>query len=173
MPSVPTLPSEGTSKEVYGAVCESGGVVVRPTITTSASPDYSANDVVGGIITLSSVMAAAGRSAILKSVTLKDASGQAPALTLLFFRATPAAGTYTDNGALAWGAGDLANLVGVVKVLAADWYTQASKSLLAIGGIDLLMGAAASDLFLLIVADATWNAASTSDLTAEFGFDQR
>ena len=79
--------------------------ILRPTITLSASPDYSANDVVGGIITLTSVAARDADEVVLRSVVLKDAGGQAPALTLLFFRATPSGGTYTEaltsNGASA------------------------------------------------------------------------
>ena len=147
--------------------------ILRPTITLSASPDYSANDVVGGIITLTSVAARDADEVVLRSVVLKDAGGQAPALTLLFFRATPSGGTYTDNAALVWGSGDLGNLVGSVQVLAADWLTRVGKSMVSIGGIEQVVGAAATDLFLLIVADATWNAAATTDLSIEIGFSRR
>ena len=152
-----------------------GGNVQRPTITVSATPDYAAGDVVGGIITLASVMAATGRQALLRSVALKDATGAGPALSLLFFRATPAGGTYTDNAAIVFGAADDDNLVGVVRVVAADWYTPSGggKSFVSLGGIDVVMGSVTSDLYLLIVADGAYNAAATTDLTAEIGFEQR
>src|SRR5262245_9823159 len=91
-------------------------VVIRPTITTSASPDYADGDVISGIVTLSGVFQLANRSAILRSVMLKDAAGQAPALSLLFFRATPSGGTYTDNSAIVFGSGDVGNCIGTVKV---------------------------------------------------------
>lgn len=151
----------------------SPAVIIRPTITISATPDYSIGDTVGAIITLPSVMESSGRSAHLRSVTLKENSGQAPALTLLFFRSTPSGGTYTDNSALAWGTGDSANLIGVVRILAGDWYTVASKSQVSIGAIDQLHGSVTSDLYLLIIADSVYNAAATTDLTGEFGYERR
>lgn len=127
----------------------------------------------GGIVTLTGVMSEAGRSALLRSLVAKDAGGQAPALTFLFFRASPSGGTYTDNEALVWGAGDHAKLVGVVRIAAADWYTLVSKSQAALGGIDAILGSATSDLYMLIIADGAWNAGATTDLTVELGFEQR
>lgn len=148
------------------------GVVIRPTITISASPDYSAGDSIGGIVTLSSVMYASGRSAKLTSLTLKENGGQAPALTCIFFRATPSDGTYTDNAAIVWGSGDSANMIGAVEVVAGDWYTVASKSVATLAGLDQIHGAAASDLFLIIVADGAYNAGGASDLTAEISYQR-
>ena len=149
------------------------GVVIRPTITSSASPDYVAGDVIDTTKTLSSVMSASGRQAVLKTVTVKDAAGQAPAMSLLFFRAAPSGGTYTDNAALAWGAGDLGNLIGVVRIASSDYYTLAGKSSVTLSGLDMLMGSASSDLSMLIIADAAYNGASTSDLSMELCFEQR
>ena len=155
---------------------DKNGVVIRPTITVGASPNYAADDVVGGIITLSNVMAVSGRPALLKSVILKDAAGQGPALSLFFLRDTPAGGTYTDNAAIVWGStgeGDSARRVGLVRVTAGDWYTVAGQSTVVLGGIEQLMGAAALDLFLLIIADGAYNAAASTDLTAEIAFERR
>ena len=176
--AAPTLNAGGYSMEVYWnssqtiSSTSAGGVVSRPTVTISASPDYAAADVVGGIITLSSVMSSTGRQAKLTSITLKDAGGQAPAISILLFRATPSGGTYTDNETLVWGSGDLANLVAVVTVLAADWYTRVSKSVVSVGGIDVIVGSATTDLYMLVIADAAWNAAATTDLTVSLAFEQ-
>lgn len=152
------------------------GVVIRPTITISATPDYSIGDVVGGIITLSGVMEASGRQAELQTVVLKENGGQSPALSLIFFRATPAAGTYTDNAQLIWGAGDAGNIVGVVRVLVTDWLipgASTNKAMVDLSRLGKLMGSATSDLYLLIIADSAYNAAATTDLTAEFAFERK
>lgn len=148
------------------------GKTSNPTVTISASPDYSAGDGAGGIISLTTVNSASGRPVKLVSVTAKDDGNQGPALTLLFFKATPAGGTYTDNAALVIDATDLADLVGVVRILSTDWVTISSKKMVAVGGIDQLMAVSATTLFLLVSVDGAWNAASTSDLTLEFGFEQ-
>ncbi len=149
------------------------GVVARPTITITATPDYSIGDVVGGIITLSGVMYTSGRMAELRSVMLKDAAGVGPALTLIFFRSAPVGGTYADNGAVAWHADDPAKIVGIVKILAADWYTVGTDSIVCLGDIGQIHGSATKDLSLLILADSAYNAAAATDLTAEFAYDQR
>ena len=151
------------------------GIVVRPTITTSASPDYSAGDAVGGgVITVTGVMPqSSGGLAYLRSLTLKDTSGQAPALSFLFFRATPTGGTYTDNSALDFGSTDVGNLVGVVRIAASDWYTVDAHSLVSLGAIDILMVSNSADLYMLIVADATWNASATTNLSLELGFERK
>ena len=72
-------------------------IIVRPTITTTAVA-YTAGDVVGGILTLTSAVAAAA-PVELRSLVLKDDLNQKPALQILFFRSSPA-GTYTDNAAV-------------------------------------------------------------------------
>lgn len=154
------------------------GVTFRPTITTSASLDYSSGDVISGIITLTNAASDVGRQALLMSVAMKDDSNQGPALSLIFFRATPSGGTYTDNSQLVWGSGDLANVVGYVRIGTSDWYSPAAsvaKALFSTGAIKKMMSVAdaAKDLFMLIVADETINFASTSDLTLELSFERR
>ncbi len=149
------------------------GKTVTLTPTISATPDYSAGDALGGIQTLASVVSANGLSALLKSVCVVDKAGQAPQLTIYFFKATPAAGTYTDNDALAWGAGDPANMIGIVKIVAADYKTLGGVSVACLGGIDQLHTPAATSVFTIIEADAAYNAVSTSDLSLIFGYERK
>lgn len=102
----PVIVDENNPLPVVGDLTIVGdqvGVSSSPTITITATPDYSAGDDVGGIISLLTVNSATGRPVLLRSVTLKDNGNQGPPLTLLFFKATPAGGTYTDNAAFAWG----------------------------------------------------------------------
>lgn len=148
-------------------------VSIAPTVTITATPDYSAGDCVGGIVTVSSaVNTKSNRPIRLTNVTLTDNAGQAPALSLLFFRATPAGGTYTDNSALVLDASDIADLVGVVRIAAADWYTVSSKSLVAVNDLNMIMDITTTSLFMLVVADGAYNAGATTDLTVKLGVDQ-
>ena len=146
-------------------------IALTPTI--SASPDYTALDVVGGIQTIALANSSTGRPVKVKSLVVKDKNGQSPPLTFIFFKATPSGGTYTDNSALVLGSGDMANVVGVVKVVAGDYYTPvAGATIAALGGVDQVMAVSATSLFALIIADAAINAASTSDFTIELGIEQ-
>lgn len=165
-----TVVSDANPLPTTGNLAAAGYASV-PTITISASPNYDAADIAGGIISLTTVNNSTGRPVKLTSMTLTDDGNQGPALTFMFFKATPAAGTYTDNEALVWGAGDLANLVGVVRVLAADWITVVSEKILNLGDIGQIMPVAATTLFMLIHVDATWNAGGTADLKITFGFE--
>lgn len=142
-----------------------------PTITVSASPDYSAGDAVGsGYMTLTAACHCEGKATCLESVTVKDAAGQAPALKILFFRDTPT-GTYTDNSAADLSAADIANACGQVNVQSANYLTTDSYSIQTLSDIGLVMRATPGyDLFVVVVAAGAYNAAATSDLSIELGF---
>lgn len=141
--------------------------VFQVTLGVSNSPDYVAGDVIDGVVTLTEF--GAGGIRLLRSITAKEPGGGTPALKLLFFRDSPSGGTYQDNAALAWGSGDMANLIGVVTVAASDWVTLASKSVVSLGGIDQGHEAESGSISLIVVADATFNA--SADITLEIAYD--
>lgn len=130
----------------------SGGTNSQAVAVTTSGANYASGDCVGGIISLTTVNSATGRRVVLKSVQVNDKDGNAIAIEIYFFKATPAAGTYTDNAALAWGTGDSANKVGQLSILAADWLTTNSQSSVNIGDLSMKMAVAATTLFMLIVA---------------------
>jgi len=131
----------------------------------SASPDYAAGDVVGTIIELAVLAAAvAGAKFRLKSVHVVDEAGQAPALLIYFFTATPTGGTYTDNTAVVWGALDGNREQGVVSVAAANYVTVAGKSSQTLSGIDQIHVPSAASIFMLVIANGAYNAAADGNL---------
>jgi hypothetical protein len=93
-------------------------VQVNPTVTASS---YSANNVVGGIQTLTGLMRGASTLGLLESVSVIDAAAQAAQLSIFFFKATPTGGTYTDHGALVLAAADLPNYLGKIDLTAATY----------------------------------------------------
>lgn len=146
---------------------------VTPTLTISASPDYAADDVISGIVTFPTVNYASGKGVKLDKLVLCEDSGQAPALRIIFFKATPSGGTYTDNSALAWGAGDLANIVGAVSIATGDWVVTSSKSEVTARDLNIPVAVSATSLFALVIAKGAYNAAATDDLLLTGTFVQR
>lgn len=138
---------------------------------TTTGAGYVASDVVGGIISLTTVNYSTGRRVTLKSVTIKEKGGVTPALHLYFFKATPNGGTYTDNANLVWGSGDAANQVGLLNVLAADYVTDVSQSSVNYSGLTMKMPVSATTLFLLIVSQGAYTI-TNGDLTIDLEFDQ-
>lgn len=148
------------------------GDTAQVTVTTSASPDYSVLDIIGGIIEFPTVNSVSGRPVKVTSLSGWDKTGLAPAFTLMLFKATPG-GTTTDNGGWTPAAGDDALFVGAIKIVAGDWYIPLSgKGVFTKGDVGQIQPVTATSLFGLIIADSTWNAASTSDLILTLGVEQ-
>ncbi len=66
---------------------------------------------------------------LVHAVTVKDADNQKKDFDIVFFNAEPTAGTYTDNAAASIPAADLAKVIGVIKVVAADYTTYGSVAI--------------------------------------------
>jgi hypothetical protein len=146
------------------------GTVITPTITVSASPDYSAGDSLGGKITLANVARVTGGLSKLQTITVIDHANQKPAGTLLFFNADPAAATITDNAAFAFST-DAGKVIATVAVAAADYVTIDSKAVLCYGNINKLVQPAATSLYVAFVVSTTPNLAATTDIQIAFGFE--
>ncbi len=126
-------------------------VPVSKSVAVTTTGAYAAGDVVGGIISLATVNYATGRRVSLRSIQVSDKGNNSLALDIYFFKATPAAGTYTDNAALVWGTGDSANKVGQIRIAAGDWIADGSQASVNLSGMDMCMSVAATTLFALIV----------------------
>lgn len=138
-------------------------------VTTSGA--YADGDVVGGILSLTTVNYASGRRVALRSVQINNKDGNAPELRVYFFKATPSGGTYTDNSALAWGSGDSANKVGQFKIATTDWLTDGSQSSVNVSNLGMKMTVSATTLFALIVI-RTAVTLTNGQFTLQLDFDQ-
>lgn len=148
-----------------------GRSVVKEVTVTTSGANYADGDCVGGIIEVTSVNYATGRPIRLRSIQVNDADGGGISMTVYFFKSTPSGGTYTDNSALAWAAGDSAKKVGQVSLPQASWVTDDQESSIGLGGLDQIMTISATSLFMIIVA----NAAATltnGNLTVKLGLAQ-
>jgi hypothetical protein len=149
-------------------------VLYAPPLTISATPDYAADDVIGTAApyALAAVNAASGRPVFLERLVVKESGGQTPPFTILFFSATPAGGTYADNGALVWGTNDFANKCGEFAVQSGDYRVRVGKASVDWDNIGLELEVAATSLFFIPVADGAYNAGSTSALSLAMKFRQ-
>lgn len=86
--------------------------------TTSATA-YTANDNIGGIITLTSLLRTSGGSGLLDTVSVWLLNNAAPNLYIDFWDASPS-GTYTNDAAQVI-AGDQLKWLGMVEVAVSDW----------------------------------------------------
>ena len=152
--------------------------LIAPTVTVSTSPAYTAGDVVGGALAITSaatrVSSNKGGTAVLLSLSVIETGTQKPALDILLFSALPT-GTYTDNVAPTISTADIANCMGKVSVLAADYNTVGTLSIatLAVGVVIAVGTAVASTtIYAVPVTSGTPTFSATTSLQIKFGFLQ-
>jgi hypothetical protein len=138
---------------------------------------YTAGDVVGGLMNFSQ---AAGpfSNAVIQSITVKDKANQKAALTLLFFREAPT-GIPVNNAALDITSADMAKLIGKVNVAASDYETLDSQAVATVypglvvsGHADTGLATDASNignLWMVAVTTGTPTYTAADDLSFELG----
>jgi hypothetical protein len=126
----------------------------NPTVTAGA---YVANNVVGGIQTLTGALRNANNGGILESVSVLDKAAQGAQLSLFFFSAMPTGGTYADHGALVLAAADLPNYLGKVDIAAAGYDPAGTAvKVAAAGNIGLvLQGDSSGNVYVIATTTGT------------------
>lgn len=143
--------------------------VLRPTVTTTATPDYSSGDTMGGEITISNAVRTTSGAAVLQWVALWCDDALTPVLDLMFFDADLTGGTYTDNATFAPSSADKAAFLGSVHIAATDWVTLAGDTWAnKLVGLPLKANGS-QDLRLIVVAGETINLSGTAVLTVALG----
>jgi len=94
---------------------------------------YTAGDAQGDLVQLLAGWTALN-SATLKSLIVLDSSAQAAAFDVIFFDSNPSASAFSDNASAGIAAGDLAKVLGIVEVEAADYV---AISNLAVGNVSI------------------------------------
>lgn len=146
-------------------------VAVTPTV--EATPDYSTGDVIGGVMTFASILRADAATGYLTSVRIATKILNVVQIDALIFNANPSGSTVTENGAFAIAVADIPKLKGVVEIEAGDWIATGAASSVGYKECRVpLTGAAADDIYIVLVARGTINLDSTSDLVVEATVDQ-
>lgn len=144
-------------------------LTVTPTHTVDTAA-YSAGDTVGGIITIANAFRASGKEAILQSIHILDRSNQKPTGNLLFFNASPAAATTTDNAAFVYSTDDLKE-VARVPIVTADYVTINSKAVANLSNLGRQVYATTgTSLFVVFVTDGAPDFVASTDLQISYSF---
>jgi hypothetical protein len=139
---------------------------VTPTITTTA---YTANDQVGGLITLQ-IATSQATSIELRSLQVCDKSTQAAALEFIFFSTTPAQ-TSVDNGTLSIPDASSTFFEGHVSVAAGDYKSLALNCFASVKNVGLKMTTDANGQLFCLVRTTGTPTYAVGDLTFKFAFD--
>lgn len=151
---------------------------VRIAYTVEATPDYSANDALGGKITLTDIVPETSAGLYLASLSVTQVDDITPELRFGFFDADLSGGTYTENGALALSSADKANFLGSVLVKSGlktdatpgDWMVYGDMTAATVSGQGIaLMPDATKTLYMFCVAGGTINFATTSSMQVVLG----
>lgn len=139
--------------------------IVQVTPTVSTTPAYTAGDIIGGIMTFTNALRITSGTGAVLSVNVTEVGTQKAAIDLILFSASPAGGTYTDNGAPTWDTGDYNKLLGVIHVLAADYTTYGAISVATVRNQPVgVWGNAVANIYGVMVAVGTPTYSATTSL---------
>jgi hypothetical protein len=145
-------------------------LVISNTPTVSASPNYTANDNMGGLISLEDVGKSDkyGGAGLIQHVTVMDRAAQALQIDVWFFDANPSSSTFTDNAAAVIHSDDAGKVIYYVEL--ATWKTQTDAySVSRDLAIPFLLQTGNSTLYAALIAQGAHNLAATDDITLKVG----
>lgn len=139
-------------------------ITVTPTITAGA---YSAGDALGGKLEFENAASVYQQSGIIRNVIITDKGKQSALVNLFLFNRdfTPTA----DNAAFTISDADLLNCIGVINIVAANWFLAADNAVATPTALIpsfyfKLQDPGDSSLYGQLVAVGTPTYTSTSDL---------
>jgi hypothetical protein len=166
--SIATMPALVASTAAIGQV---GGktvsIDVALTVTAAA---YATGQIVGGLITFSGALLAAG-TGILQSITIKCKSVQTTGFKLYLFKSNPTNSTWTDKTTPAINAADIPYLT-AVRTLASPDSSLGTHTLYVDDGIGKVIAPGATTMYGILFATGAPTFASTSDVIVSIGILQ-
>ncbi len=132
-------------------------------LSVDTTPDYSSGDAIttGGSIT--TAVRATGGGLRIDGLIVVDGAAQAQPLDIVFFRDSISAPT--NNSAFAPSLADLQKACGGISVLAADYATYGTRSLVSLTDVGLVIPSlVATTLYYQVIAKGTINFAASTDL---------
>lgn len=145
-------------------------IVLSPTVTVDATPDYSIGDALSAKIELAGAVRVSGGSSLLHEIHILDRSNQKPTGSILIFNADPTAATITKNAAFVYSTDDSKQATRV-QVASGDYVTINSKATADLPQLGRMIKAASGTSFWYVfVLDAALNLAATDDIKIDFKF---
>jgi hypothetical protein len=157
--SLPALPAGGNSIGQVGG--KTAKISVSPTVTASSA--YAAKNIVGGPMTFSAALLAAG-SGVLESITLKTKTVQPGNFVLSLFDANPVNSTWNDKTAAAINVADIPFHIGDFT-LSSPSSQLGTETIYNFNAIGKALKAGATTLYGILTCVGTPTFGSTSDVT--------
>ncbi len=130
------------------------------TLSTTATPTlattnaYTATQVIGGIVTFTSVLGSYNQG-VVQSITCKFNTGiMTTGLSVALFKASPSAGTYTDHVAAAVNTADVPSLIGVY-VLSTSYASLGNMAIYNLDGIGKAFQSSTSNVYGVVTSLGT------------------
>jgi len=137
-------------------------ISVTPVLSLAA---YTANDVAGALLTFAGAASVYANEGRIRRITVIDADKEKAAGKIYFFNADPSAAAKTDAAEFLPAAADLAKLIAVKAIAAADFVDSSSDSVAVYEtDIPFVLAAGGTSLFAVFVCDATPTYTAADDL---------
>ena len=144
-------------------------IPVVPSVDTAI---YASGDLIGGKLTIP-----APDKGKIVSVRLVDQAAQSAAIDLTLWASDPAGTTFTDNAALDVADADMAALIGVVPIAAADYDVFSDNRVATVSGYGLVYGSLAKGqnggfaMYGALVSRGTPTYVAATDLHLSIGIE--
>jgi hypothetical protein len=145
-------------------------VIVDATPPVSASPNYTSGDSMGGVIAFANAVEGShmGGGGIIQHVRIVDAAAQALQIDVVFFRADPAASTFTDNALAVINAADAVQIIDFLPMT--SWFTHTrSYSSVRNLSVPFVLSPGSSTLYCALIARGAHDLAATTDIHIRVG----
>lgn len=171
-----------TSPDLSGSnqtlIVSDSNVIIKPTITVTASTYNTAGLIIGGTVPLTNAVRNNAGNGLLRSVTITDSNSttvKIPA-TLLIFDTVSLAGTYTDRTTINMGSADAAHLIAAVPIAASDYLViSGSEAVASIALTPRILAASGSNALsacLITSGTGSYTMTGTATMTLGVGISQ-
>lgn len=149
-------------------------VVVRSiTPAVEATPDYSSDDVVGGLHSIVDACRNGTQTGTLLFFSMSLKADITPAFRVLLFKSNPSSTTFTENSALSLNAADYDKVLAFFDISSADDADLGTPHIMTKNNLNIPFHlTSGTTLYAVLLARATLNLGSTSDITMNFGILQ-
>lgn len=143
--------------------------VISITPAVEATPDYSSDDVMGGLQTLYNASRATSLGGIIMSVTVSSKVALAIPLRIVIFKTNPSATTFTENSTLSLNSADYNKVLGFIDIQTSNQADLGTPDIATSTNINLpFVTDGSANLYAVCLPRGTLNLGSTSDLTFNY-----
>ena len=138
---------------------------------SNSTVGYTANQCLGGKLTLTNCLRINNGVALLESINVCDLDKQNAPLTLVFFGSNPS-GTYNDHSTFSLSAGDLSKVIGSCSIGASNYLqigNDRSVATLPALGLELQGTGGNQNLYALLMTTGTPTYTTASSVSINFG----